>query len=612
MAPRTLSALIQEVQRRWRQEGREGAHAYLRSTLRPAVDLLLLLSYVAEDPRERWSAVTLARFLREEERTFRALREVWRELGWRPGDATPAGLLAPLIPLATGMTPEAARQVVWPFRGINQPLGKALETGRVTWKDLRWAARELRDPKGRSVRNAARTLLLAALLEDLTWDRQTRPEGDGVRVDAADGPSLAEARGTVWPFRGKARGVAMGEALDRGLLTERDLRWAAEATYGRYAHVGAAARRLLADLNGEEGEGLYTGMTLEEAGRVLWPFKGLNLPMGVALAEGKIGLRDLAWAVEEARDEGLRTAARTLLLAHLTDRRPAAPRRPLKVVEGDAYLEWKERLWWQFHAFFLGMGTMAILLLSVFGVFDFLRNWETLRQLPLSGLVLVGLLFLGVFGFEYHEYRKAVQEARTEAEQFLRGRKGEERAVEILRTLLDDRWTLFRNLTLPNGKGDLDLVLVGPSGVWAFEVKAYRFPTRCEGRDWFYRQGRKWRKLDRNPSRQLIQAAKSLREYLKAQGTPDLWVNAAILWAEEPGKLQRKDPDPPIWTLEELEQQVQGLTPRKKIDPQSVERVRGILEARVEAIKKEEARPQTIGEVILHLVRQKLGIRRRD
>ena len=53
-----------------------------------------------------------------------------------------------------------------------------------------------------------------------------------------------------------------------------------------------------------------TGMTLTQAWAVSWPFRGLNRPMGVVTDEGKVTLKDLAYAVEVAREEQLKQAAR--------------------------------------------------------------------------------------------------------------------------------------------------------------------------------------------------------------------------------------------------------------------------------------------------------------
>jgi hypothetical protein len=62
----------------------------------------------------------------------------------------------------TGMTLGQARAVRWPFRGINQPIGDAFDEGKITAKDLIWAAENVTQKR---VRAAAHTVLLSRLLD---------------------------------------------------------------------------------------------------------------------------------------------------------------------------------------------------------------------------------------------------------------------------------------------------------------------------------------------------------------------------------------------------------------------------------------------------------------
>jgi hypothetical protein len=51
---------------------------------------------------------------------------------------------------------------------------------------------------------------------------------------------------------------------------------------------------------------------------------------------------------------------------------------------------------------------------------------------------------------------------------------GEDRVAGLLARHLDDHYTLIRNVTLPGEADDLDMVLVGPTGVWEFEILQFR------------------------------------------------------------------------------------------------------------------------------------------
>jgi hypothetical protein len=56
---------------------------------------------------------------------------------------------------------------------------------------------------------------------------------------------------------------------------------------------------------------------------------------------------------------------------------------------------------------------------------------------------------------------------------FEQGREGEERVVNSLVNSLGQGWYIFRNFVLPTKEDDIDVVLVGPGGIYAIEVKNY-------------------------------------------------------------------------------------------------------------------------------------------
>lgn len=76
-----------------------------------------------------------------------------------------------------------------------------------------------------------------------------------------------------------------------------------------------------------------------------------------------------------------------------------------------------------------------------------------------------------VWMWYYRILGRMLQERATQFNKFGRGAQGEEILVERLRRHLDHRWTIFTSLQLPVQKGDIDMVLVGPGGVYVIEVK---------------------------------------------------------------------------------------------------------------------------------------------
>ena len=317
-----------------------------------------------------------------------------------------------------------------------------------------------------------------------------------------------------------------------------------------------------------------TGMTLAQARSVTWPTRGINRPIGEALDDQTLTLRDLGWAVENAWDPRVRDAAKTILLTELMGTGPAEPPRGLKVIRGSRYTEDQERsatlelgaTYGRFTTLLVGLlvVAVAVALLDFFGIAKF-PPW----------ILLLITLSVGLLGLSLG----VLQRRRDEADAYQAGRRGEERAVEELTYHLDGRWTLFRNLEWPDRSwGDVDLVLVGPRGVAAFEVKAYCMRTRNIGDRWqrWTRWG--WRKHPADPGRQVNQNAANVRQYLLGHGVKINWVEAVVLWAGKSDLLSVQDPATRVWRIDEVGDRLDDLWARKPLTEETVQQAVTVLQ----------------------------------
>ena len=106
------------------------------------------------------------------------------------------------------------------------------------------------------------------------------------------------------------------------------------------------------------------------------------------------------------------------------------------------------------------------------------------------------------------------------------GVHGERLAAAGLGRALGDEWTLLRGYR--NRRGEIDLVLVGPRGLFAIEVKYYNGTVGCDGdRWWVDRYDRSGQHLGRenmtdargrSPSTQLTEPARLLEQFLRSRG----------------------------------------------------------------------------------------------
>jgi len=89
---------------------------------------------------------------------------------------------------------------------------------------------------------------------------------------------------------------------------------------------------------------------------------------------------------------------------------------------------------------------------------------------------------------EANRHLEAVGAARAaldrQNEQLLAGQHGEEGMLEALRRELTDEWVCFAGYR--NGKGETDLLVVGPNGVWTIEVKYRGVTLHTDGEQWTF------------------------------------------------------------------------------------------------------------------------------
>lgn len=119
--------------------------------------------------------------------------------------------------------------------------------------------------------------------------------------------------------------------------------------------------------------------------------------------------------------------------------------------------------------------------------------------------------------------RPVLRSAERDEIVYERGGEGEKRVRDHLARLLGDEWTLI--MGYKNPKGEVDQILVGPSGVFALEIKFINGTVHCDGDRWWRDKYDRYGNLvetsvpiadkrGRGPSRQLNEAADSLQQFL--------------------------------------------------------------------------------------------------
>jgi hypothetical protein len=107
---------------------------------------------------------------------------------------------------------------------------------------------------------------------------------------------------------------------------------------------------------------------------------------------------------------------------------------------------------------------------------------------------------------------------------------GEERVVNVLAGQLDDSYLLIRHYRLPGDPYDLDLILIGPAGVWQFEILHFTGLVKTDS-GWMY-WDYKQQGLQPIPY-ELISRTRDkvvrLTAYLTERGVPNLEISQVLI-----------------------------------------------------------------------------------
>lgn len=408
------------------------------------------------------------------------------------------------------------------------------------------------------------------------------------------GMTLEYARSVCW-LRQDPR--PLGELLDEGSLTEKDLQWAAEYAYkpelkqAASVLLRALSERTPAQQNtpsSSTSPAIIAPLPLETARATIWPFSSLRgQSIGYLIDTNQLNLKDLGFAIDSARDIRVRRAAQTLMLHRLNHVIAEPPPEVgfLNVYSaGRSFAVGRQFQLTLIQGLIIGVVTGVLIALLIASIVDGLRprdpvaieqaiaglqnTWEARPiSIVLSVAILLGLT-IGVTALVMFVVDQVDKRLERRIRLYRKGEQGETSVVEVMQQTLDGNWHLFRNLTLPGrDKADIDLILVGPSGVIAIEVKYWSGVYRNSGDKWERRTGAGWKAAGKSPSEQARRNAGALSSFLKADGISQ-WVEPVVIWSNPEAKLTVDNPGVAVWTLEQISAALGKVALKRPIDDQ--------------------------------------------
>jgi hypothetical protein len=395
---------------------------------------------------------------------------------------------------------------------------------------------------------------------------------------------LNEARKVLW-IRPNRKPV--GELVDEGLISKGQLEWAAANAYN--ADLKKAAKIILftlekinaAPANSTKPENpdppkIEMPVSITQAQATLWPLPPYkNEPIGTLLNEKKIALKDLGYAIENAWDQKVRDAALVLAAIRMNQivKEPRPPQGHVSVFsKGRSYSSKRQLEIGQVRGGTFGF-TFGVLVfwmvILVFGkrsttstltIADILASPSGIAALIIAFAILIGLMILLLF-----TVNQTVKELDDLAESFRKGEEGEERVADAIKKTLNGEWSFFRNLTIPGQKGgDIDSVIVGPTGIWSLEIKSLSGKFRNIGEIWQFLEKKGWQNVKRNPSMQARKNALRLRSLFEADHL-STFVNPVVVWANPESPLEIENPSVAVWKLDRLEDELGNIQEGKPI-----------------------------------------------
>jgi hypothetical protein len=188
----------------------------------------------------------------------------------------------------------------------------------------------------------------------------------------------------------------------------------------------------------------------------------------------------------------------------------------------------------------LGKATICALLLGLIGL---ALVWRFLAaKVGFLEEVFLAVLIGPLVGFYYYLHKYRVYKG---------GWAGEKRVAKLLEDTLNDEYSLLNGLNFYNGGGDIDHVVLGPTGVFVIETKNWSGRIVCNG-DECHRPG--GRPVSGSPSEQAKKNAAKVRHKIgNSQKLPFIvQVIPIVVFTNNNATLQIRNSTVPILKLEQL------------------------------------------------------------
>lgn len=188
-----------------------------------------------------------------------------------------------------------------------------------------------------------------------------------------------------------------------------------------------------------------------------------------------------------------------------------------KIANGKTYTQNKASQYEQIQ----NHGQLLIYAGVIIFIISFLALFSTLNLIYLL-LTLTGVV-LSVYG------NKLINNSKKEGYSWQKGNEGEIIVADYLNTLPED-YFVFNDVKLPGNGGNIDHIVVGPTGIYVIETKNYSGKYRIKGNQWLYYKNGHPTEIKNNAGTQVRKNTKDLIKFLNEKdiSTSGSWITGLV------------------------------------------------------------------------------------
>lgn len=175
--------------------------------------------------------------------------------------------------------------------------------------------------------------------------------------------------------------------------------------------------------------------------------------------------------------------------------------------------------------YFFGTFVFIIISVSLFFALTLINIIFRQNHLITYPVLIATLILFPIFYVVLKKYR-------NKSNNYAKGMRGELTILDVL-TQLSNEFIVFPDVTIPQNIGNIDFVVIGPSGLFAIEVKNRDGEIDFKG----HRLTKNGKPFEKDDLKQIMDEAISLHDYLLNKGI-DVFVQPVLVFANRYAKVK--------------------------------------------------------------------------